>query len=284
MKAITAVLALATLAGASTTHARSTTMSGHIVANGIDYHYEIHGQGEPLVLLHGGLMNSDLWGPTLPALAAHHKVIAIDLQGHGRTPLGDRPIRLPAIADDLEVVLDKLGVGAVDVMGYSFGGGVAFRLAVQHPARVRRLVIVSACPWQDAFYTEMLPQQAALGAAAVEMVKQTPMYTSYVKIAPHPEEFPRLLDAMGDWMRQPFDWRADVAKVKAQTLLVFGDSDMFQLDKVIELYKLFGGGQRDAGWTREHMAKNRLAILPDVTHYEMGVSPKLVEAVEAFLR
>src|SRR5256885_12652162 len=131
-------------------------------------------------------------------------------------------------------------------MGYSFGGGVAFRLAVQHPERVRRLVIVSACPSQDAFYPEMLPQQAAVGAAAFDMMKQTPMYQSYVTLAPHPEDFTRLLDAMGDWMRQPFDWRSDVANVKAQTLLVFGDSDMFQLDKIVELYKLLGGGQPDA--------------------------------------
>jgi len=255
----------------------------NINANGINYYYELHGTGEPLLLLHGGLMSSDLWGPTLPALAAHRQVIAVDLQGHGHTPLGDRPITVEAIADDLEILLDGLGYKQVDVLGYSFGGGAAFRLAVQHPERVRRLVLVSACPSQDAFYPEMLPQQAAVGSAMFEQTKQSPMYQSYIKVAPHPEDFPRLLDRMGEWLRRPFDWRGDVAKIKAQTLLVFGDSDMFKLESIVELYKLFGGGQRDAGWMREHMAKNRLAILPDVTHYEVGTSPKLVAAVESFL-
>jgi len=255
-----------------------------VTANGIDYYCEIHGQGQPLLLLHGGLMSIELFGPTVPALAEHRQVIAVDLQGHGHTGLGDRPIRLPAIADDLAIVLAQLGYDEVDVMGYSFGGGIAFRLAVQHPERVRRLVIVSACPWQDAFYPEMLPMQAALGAAMLEQTKPTPMYQSYIKVAPRPDDFGRLLDAMGDWMRQPFDWRGDVAKVKAQTLLVFGDSDMFRIESIVELYKLFGGGQRDAGWMREHMAKNRLAIIPDVTHYELGTSPKLVATVEPFLR
>jgi pimeloyl-ACP methyl ester carboxylesterase len=256
----------------------------NINANGIDYYCEIHGTGEPLLLLHGGLMSIEGFGPTLPALAEHHRVIAVDLQGHGHTPLGDRPISLAAIADDLAIVLEQLGYSQVDVVGYSFGGGIAFQLAVRHPERVRRLVIVSACPTQDSFYPEMLPMQAALGAAMIDQMKQTPMYQSYIKVAPHPGDFPRLLDRMGELMRKPFDYRADVAKVKAPTLLVFGDSDMFQLESIVEFYKLFGGGQRDAGWMREHMAKNRLAILPDVTHYEMGTSPKLVAAVESFLR
>ena len=259
-------------------------MTMNVTANGIDYYYEIHGSGQPLLLLHGGLMSIEGFGPTLPALAAHRQVIAVDLQGHGHTPLGDRPISSQAIADDLDILLDQLGHKQVDVLGYSFGGAAAFRLAVQHPERVRRLVIASACVSQDAFYPEMLPQQAAVGAAMLEQMKPSPLYQSYIKVAPHPEDFPRLLDRMGEWLRRPYDWRGDVAKVQAQTLLVFGDADMCRLESIVELYKLFGGGQRDAGWGREHMPKNRLAILPDVTHYEVGTSPKLVAAVESFLR
>jgi pimeloyl-ACP methyl ester carboxylesterase len=172
--------------------------TGHIPASdGVNYYYEIQGQGEPLLWLHGGLMSIDLSRPMLQALARQRQVIAVDLQGHGRTTLGDRPIDLIRIADDLAMVLKTLGYDSVDVMGYSFGGGAGFRLAVQHPELVRRLVIVSAPFSQDGFYPEMLPQQAAVGAGMLEAMKQTPMYQSYARVAPHPEDFPRLLD--GSW-------------------------------------------------------------------------------------
>lgn len=256
---------------------------GYVLANGVNYYYELHGRGAPLLLLHGGMGSTELFEPDIAALAKTHEVIAVDLHGHGRTALGDRPIRLTDMADDMATIIDKLGYRQVDAMGYSLGGGVAFRLAVQHPSVVRRLVLVSAGFATEGFYPEMLVAQAQVGPAVLEMMKQTPMYQSYVKLAPHPEEFPKLLDRMGELMRGRYDWRDDVAKVRAPTLLVFGDSDMFRLEHVVEFYKLLGGGQRDAGWQREHMAKNRLAILPDVTHYEMGASPKLVPTVLPFL-
>jgi pimeloyl-ACP methyl ester carboxylesterase len=163
------------------------------------------------------------------------------------------------------------------------GAGVAFRLAAQHPDRVRRLAIVSMGFARDGFYAEMLPQQAAVGAGLAEMMKETPMYKSYATIAPDPSEFPKLLDRMGELMRTPYDWAADVKKLTMPVILVFGDSDMFRLDHIFEFYRLLGGGQRDAGWTREHMAKNRLAILPNLTHYELFMSPAMIAAVLPFL-
>lgn len=259
------------------------TKTGHVNANGISYYYAIYGKGEPLLLLHGGLGQIEMFGPNLTALAARHQVIGVDLQGHGRTRLGNRPIDLVNIADDLAVILDSLGYKQVDVMGYSFGGGAAFRLAVQHPSLVRRLVLVSTPFAQDGFYPEMLPQQAAVGAAMAPMMKDTPMYKSYVAIAPDSSEFPRLLDAMGAFMRQPYDWTGDLPRLKMPVMLVYGDADMIQLDHIVKSYHLLGGGQRDAGWNREHMSQNRLAILPNVTHYEMGVAPELVRTVEPFL-
>src|SRR5688572_20509735 len=129
----------------------------------------------------------------------------------------------------------------------------------------------------------MLPQQAAVGAGMAEMMKDTPMYKSYVKVAPHPDEFGKLLDQMGAWMRKPFNWADDVKKISAHTLLVVGDSDMFRLEHIVEFYHLLGGGLRDAGWQREHMSKNRLAVLPDVTHYDMFLAPQLVPTVRTFL-
>lgn len=256
--------------------------SGRVNANGIDYYYEIHGEGEPLLALHGGLGSIDLFGPS-PLFASGRQVIAVDLQGHGRTPLGDRPISLFDMGDDMAVLLEQLGYRQVDAFGYSLGGGVAFRLAVQHPEMVRRLVLASTGFSQDGFYPEMLPQQAAVSGAVADKMKGTPIYESYMAIAPHPEDFPRLLDRMGEAMRQPYDFSEDVRGLRMPVMLVFGDSDMFRPEHIVEFYHLLGGGLRDAGWMRETMAPNRLAILPDVTHYEMAMAPALVPTVLPFL-
>jgi pimeloyl-ACP methyl ester carboxylesterase len=269
---------------ASTAPTKSTpTKKGYVMANGVNYYYEIHGRGEPMLLLHGGLGSIDMFEPDVPMLAKERRVIAVDLHGHGRTALGDRPISLIDMGDDMATVLKQLGYDKVDVMGYSMGGGVAFRLAVQHPEIVRRLVLVSTPFAQDGFYPEMLPQQAQVGAAMADAMKETPMYKSYVAIAPRPQDFPKLLDRMGEYMRKPYDWSEDVKKLQMPVMLVYGDSDMFRLEHVVRFYQLLGGGLKDAGWMREHMSKNRLAIIPNLTHYEMFMSPALVTTTLPFL-
>jgi len=257
--------------------------TGYAPANGVNYYFEVYGRGEPLLLLHGGLGSIEMFGPILPALTKGRQVIAVDLQGHGRTALGDRPINLPAMADDIAAVVKQLGHDTVDVLGYSLGGGVALRLAIQHPEIVHRLVLVSTPYAQDGFYPEMLPQQAQVGAAMAPMMKETPMYKSYVAVAPRPEDFPRLLDRVGEWMRTPYDWSEDVKKLKGPVMLVYGDADMIRLDHAVKFYQLLGGGLKDAGWQREHMSSNRLAILPNVTHYEIFLAPALAPAVLPFL-
>ena len=266
-----------------TTSTTAPATTGYAEVGGVRYFYEITGRGTPLLLLHGGLGTHDMFGPNLAALAAKHRVIAVDLQGHGRTALGDRPLSLTAMGDDMAGVLAAVGVDKADVVGYSMGAGVALRFALAKPQAVNRLVLLSAPISRDGFYPEMLPMQAAVGAQMADMMKDTPMYQGYAAVAPHPEEFPRLLDAVGALMRQPYDWAEDVKRLAPPTLLVYGDADMIRLDHVVEFYKLIGGGQRDAGWQREHISKNRLAIIPDVTHYEMGASPKLVPTIEPFL-
>ena len=263
--------------------ARTADSSGYVSANGVDYWFEIHGNGEPLLLLHGGLLSTSTFGPTLAKLAESRRVIGVDLHGHGHTALGTRKISLVDIGRDLGTVVQKLGLRQVDVMGYSFGGGAGLQLAAQHPALVRRLVIVSAPYAQSGFFPEMLPQQAAVGAAMADAMKATPMYTSYAAIAPRPQDFPRLLDAMGEFMRQPYDWSAAVKGLRMPVMLVYGDSDMIRPEHIVSFYQLLGGGLKDAGWTREHMSKNRLAILPDLTHYEIGVAPILAPTVLPFL-
>lgn len=261
----------------------SPSKSGHVAANGLRYYYEIYGEGEPLLLLHGGLGNIGMFGPILPVLAADRQVIAVDLHGHGRTELGDRNIDLVDIGNDLATVLTELGYEQVDALGYSFGGGAAFRLAVQHPQKVRRLVLVSAGYAQEGFYPEILQMQAQVGAAMADQMKGTPMYESYVRVAPRPEDFPKLLDQMGALMKRPYDWSADVQKLAMPVMIVFGDSDMYRLEHVVKFYHLLGGGLKDAGWMREHMSQNRLAIIPGQTHYDIFVSPKLPGTVLPFL-
>ena len=293
MKAISATLMLATtLTVAAATNSISAqgatiskpTKSGRVPANGVDYYYEIHGSGEPLLLLHGGLGSIDMFGGNvLPALAKTRQVIAVDLQGHGRTTLGDRPIDLVNIANDLREVLDKLGFKQVDVAGYSFGGGAGLRLAIQHPAVVRRLAVISAPYAQNGFFAEMLPQQAAVSGAMAEQMKETPMYKSYVAVAPNPKDFPRLLDRMGEFMRRQYDWGDEVKRLSMPVMLVYGDADMVRPEHIVQFYQLVGGGLKDAGWQREHMSRNRLAILPDVTHYEMFLSPDLARTILPFL-
>ena len=176
------------------TTASAQIKTGHVAVNGVSYYYEIHGQGEPLLLLHGGLGSIDMFRPVLPTLAKGRRLIAVDLHGHGRTTLGERPISLVDMGEDMAAILKKLGIGQLDAFGYSLGGGVAFRLAVQHPQMVRRLALVSAGYAQDGFYPEMLPMQAQVGAPMAEHMKDTPMYKSYMAVAPKPEDFPRLLD------------------------------------------------------------------------------------------
>src|SRR6188474_2229415 len=129
----------------------------------------------------------------------------------------------------------------------------------------------------------MLPMQAQVGAAMADSMKDTPMYKSYVAVAPNPDDFPRLLDTMGAWMRKPYDWSADVARLRMPVMLVFGDSDMYRPEHIVKFYQLLGGGLKDAGWGREHMAKNRLAILPGFTHYDLFLAPALVPTVLPFL-
>lgn len=261
------------------------TKSGYIEANGVNYYYEVHGKGDgvPLLVLHGGMGNLDMFSLVLPALTSSRQVIAVELHGHGRTALGERKISLEDMGDDMAVIVQELGYEQVDAFGYSMGGGVAFRFAVQHPDLVRRLVLMSAGFSTDGFHPDIRPMQAQMSAAAADMMKDTPMYESYTAVAPHPEDFPKLLDRMGDLMRRDYDWSEDVKSLKMPVMLVFGDHDMFTTPHMAEFFSLLGGNARDAGWDREHMSHNRLAILADRTHYDMLMAPELESTVVRFL-
>jgi pimeloyl-ACP methyl ester carboxylesterase len=253
--------------------------------NGINLYYETHGTGRPLILLHGGLMSGEMFEPILPALAEHHQVIVPDLQGHGRTADIDRPIDVRLMAGDIAALIDHLGLDRPDVVGYSLGGGVAFYLAVAHPEKVRRLVSASANMRRDAIYPEMLEQQGQVGAAAADFMKDTPMYELYRRVAPRPEDFPRLLDKIGASMAKDFDASDEVRGLQVPTLIVAADADMAPPSHYVEVFKLLDGGIRDGGWMGEGRPKggHALAILPGLTHYNLGVSPLFAAVTLDFL-
>ena len=253
--------------------------------NGINLYYETHGTGRPMVLLHGGLGSGEMFGPVLPALAANHQVVVVDLQGHGRTADIDRPLDVRLMADDIVALIGHLGLDRPDVMGYSLGGGVAFWTAVKHPELVGRLVVVAANMSRNAIYPEMLAQQSQVGPDAVEFLKDTPMYELYQRVAPRPEDFPRLLGKMGESMSHDFDFSEEVRGLKVPTLIAAADADMAPPRHYIEMFELLGGGQRDGGWMGEGRPEggHALAIIPNATHYSVFASPVLVAAALAFL-
>ena len=253
--------------------------------NGINLYYEIHGSGRPIVLIHGGLMSGETFGPVLPLLADHHQVIVPDLQGHGRTADIDRPIDIRLMAGDIAALIDHLKLDTPDVVGYSLGGGVAFQTAVKYPDKIRRLVLVSANIRRDAIPPEMLAQQGQVSGAAAEFMKETPMYQLYHRVAPRPEDFPRLLDKIGESMSKDFDYSEDVRGLKMPTLIVAADADMAPPSHYIDVFKLLDGGLRDGGWMGEGRPKggHALAILPGLTHYNIGTSPLLAAVTLDFL-
>src|SRR5213593_2693121 len=253
--------------------------------NGLKLYYETHGAGRPLILLHGGLGSGEMFGPVLPQLAERHQVITPDLQGHGRTADIDRPIDVRLMAGDIAALIDHLRLDKPDLVGYSLGGGVALHTAAQYPAKVRRLVAASANIRPDAIYPEMRVQQGQVNAAAAEFMKDTPMYQLYQRVAPRPEDFPRLLDKIGAMMAQDFDFTEEVRGLQVPTLIVAADADMAPPSHYVEVFKLLGGGLRDGGWMGEGRPQggHALAIIPGATHYNVHLSPVLVAAAIAFL-
>jgi pimeloyl-ACP methyl ester carboxylesterase len=253
--------------------------------NGINLYYETRGAGRPLILLHGGLGSGEMFGPVLPILAERHQVIAVDLQGHGRTADIDRPIDIRLMADDIAALIDHLDLDRPDVVGWSLGGGVALQTAVRHPGNVGRLVAASANIRRDAIPAEMLAQQGQVNAAAAEYMKDTPMYELYMRVAPRPEDFPRLLDKMGESMAKDFDLTEEVRGLKVPTLIVAADADMAPPSHYVEVFKLLDGGLRDGGWMGEGRPKggHALAILPGLTHYNLCRSPLFAAVTLAFI-
>jgi pimeloyl-ACP methyl ester carboxylesterase len=241
-------------------------MGAYASVNGLDIYYEIHGTGQPLILLYGGLGGISMFGEVLPLLANTQQVIAVDLQAHGHTADIDRSLRFELMGDDIAALIKHLGCEKANVVGYSLGGGVALRTVIQHPAVVKTLVLVSTPFSQDGWYSEVVANMARLSGAAAASMQETPMYRSYVSVAPRPEDFPLLLDKVGDLLRQKYDWSKDVAALEMSTMIVYGDAGSIPPAHGVRFFELLGGGQGDAGWDGARMPNARLAILPATTH------------------
>ena len=265
--------------------AETTGAGAYADVNGINLYYETHGSGRPLVLLHGGLGSGEMFGPIMPTLAESHLVVAVDLQGHGRTADIDRPIDLGAMADDVAALIKHLGLERPDLIGYSLGGGVALFTALRYPKLVGKLVVTSIYLRQDAIDPALSAQQGQINAAAAEFMKDTPMYELYQRVAPRPEDFPRLLDKIGEYMEKPFDLSDEVRSLKVPTLFVGADADMAPPSHYAEIFKLLDGGLRDGGWMGEGRPAggHALAILPGLTHYNIFASSLFAAAALAFI-
>ena len=251
--------------------------------NGVSLYYEEHGSGEPLVLLHGGFGAGELLAPIVPALAAGRRVITVDLQGHGHTADVDRPLRPEHMADDIAALIGHLGLERADVMGYSLGGLVALRTAIQRPDRVRRLVLVSVPFRRDGSHPEVLEAMDQMGPGAADMLRQSPLGELYTRSAPRPEDWPVLVAKTSELLKMDYDWSAETEAMTTPTLLVFADADSVRPAHIVEFFALLDGGLRDAGWDGSRRPVSQLAILPGTTHYDISVAPSLPRAVIPFL-
>lgn len=250
----------------------------HASVNGLNIYYEVHGTGEPLILLHGGVGGMEMFGPNVPALAKTRRVIAVDLQGHGRTADIDRPLRFELMADDIAALVTHLRIKKADVMGYSVGGGVALQLAVRHSEVVRKVVLVSTPFKRDAFYPEVLKAFDQMGPENAKFMKQSPLSQLYPGV-----DWGKLFAKLGDLQRRDYDWSRHVPAIQAPVLIVFADADAVRPAHIVEFFELLGGGKRDAGLDGSARPVNQLAIVPGLTHYNIVSSPALANVVTPFL-
>jgi len=254
--------------------------SGYAPVNGLSMYYEIHGAGEPLVLLHGALSATDTsFGLVLPELAKNRRVIAVEQQAHGRTADVDRPLTVAQLADDTAALLEYLGIAGADLFAYSMGTGIALELAIRRPELVRRMVLVSAVFDLDGFVPGLL---AGIEQITPQALAGTPFEAEYLRTAPNPDDWPTLIRKVQEFDRNIVSYpREAVAGITAPTLVVIGDSDIVRPEHAVEMFRLVAGDLPGDGVTP---ARSQLAILPGTSHISiMTRADLLLSIVPRFL-
>src|SRR5256886_1877726 len=251
--------------------------------NGIELGYRVAGEGEPLILLHGGFGTVEMFGPNVDLLAAGRQVIGVDLQSHGRSRASERPMRFETMADDIAALIRSLGLERAAIMGFSLGGAVGLRTAIQHPQIVERLVLVSTVFKRTGWYPEMRAGMDAMGPETADFLMQSPMYQAYQQLAPRVEDWPVLVRQLAEALKIDYDWAPGIPGLSMPVLLVVCDAAGIPPSHAVEFFGLLGGGKRDANWDRSGMTHHRLAILPGLTHYDINMAPALSAAVIPFL-
>jgi len=255
--------------------------SGYAPVNGIKVYYEVYGEGKPLVLLHGAFMTIETnWGQLIPELSKTRKVIAVELQGHGRTPFSDRKLSHATLASDVAGVMDHLKIDSADVAGFSFGGAVAYQFAIQNPKRLRKLVIISATYKSDGWLPEI---NSAFKSMKPELFANTPMKTAYDAVAPDKTKWTPFLQQMIAYAGTPFNLGdANISKISAPVLIIAGDNDGLDKIELIKTYRLLGGGiSADFGG----LPKSQLAIVPAQGHVSLMMqTPTILNYLDSFLK
>jgi pimeloyl-ACP methyl ester carboxylesterase len=275
--------AVATPAFAQTSGDNLMTTTDAIAAvNNVELHYSIQGSGAPLVMLHGGVNPSEMFGQTLTDMAKTHRVIAIQMRGHGLSSDTDGSWTYEQMADDVAAVLGKVGVGKADFMGYSMGAGVAIQTAIRHPEIVNRLVLVSPTIATNGEYPEIRASfdgMAQMADAIGSNIAKSPLAALYPK-----RDWAIVMRKTGEMNRAAHDWSAAFAKIAGPVLMVFADADSIRPQAISDWYALRGGGQRDAGMDGSGRSQSQLAIIPAQTHYTILSSPAVVAYADAFLK
>jgi pimeloyl-ACP methyl ester carboxylesterase len=266
------------LSGVVSGQQKSTT--GYAPVNGLKMYYEIHGSGEPVVLLHGAFMAiSGDWNDWVGEFSKTRKVIAVEMQGHGRTADINRDLSYENLSDDVAALLDYLKIPSADIIGYSLGGGVAMQCAIRHPEKVRKVVSISAVIRRDGWVKEGAD---ALPKLTAEAFKGSPIEADYKRLSPTPNEFPDFVKHVVAMVSKPYDFGADNFKAtKAPMFFIHGDADGVRLEHIAEMYRLKGG---EVHGDMRARSESRLATLPDTTHVTlMNRRQTIVPIINDFL-
>ena len=276
---VLSVVLMMLLSGVVSGQQKPTT--GYAPVNGLRMYYEIHGSGEPVVLLHGAFMAiTGDWNDWINELAKTRKVIAVEMQGHGRTADINRDITFENLSDDVAALLDYLKIERADIVGYSLGAGAAMQCAIRHPEKVRKVVSISAPMRRDGWVKEANDFWPTF---TWEIFKGTPMETEYKRLSPTPDKFPDFVNHIKAMALRPYDFGADKLKAtKAPMFFIHGDADGVRLDHIAEMFRLKGGGEIHGDM--QPRPASRLAILPDTTHVTlMNRMTTIVPMINDFL-